>query len=282
MLDGIEALLALERTGTISEAAAQLRLTQSAVSKRIQSLENELKFKLTEPDGRRVKLTGKGLAFLDRARLLISELKNLKQIESGNEHRRFSIAVSDSVAASWGPRLIRLAARRFKELEFEIHVHRSTLVEENVKLGKYHLGLCITGTQDPQMVATPVLEEPLVLLSGSGAAVSTESPRLITIEKNSGSWKALEEKILRHPKLKNYELMHVESFAAIVQMVREGFGHGLVPLGIAQTMQVSKKEMLVLSPNIRRQIKLICRKNIAQMPVIEEFQKAMKELAATL
>ena len=56
MIEGIEALLALERTGTISEAAAQLRLTQSAVSKRIQSLTNEVKFKVIEPaPGRYVK-----------------------------------------------------------------------------------------------------------------------------------------------------------------------------------------------------------------------------------
>ena len=62
MLEGLEALFALERTGTISEAAAQLRLTQSAVSKRIQSLQNEVKFLVIEPDGRRVKLTARGIA----------------------------------------------------------------------------------------------------------------------------------------------------------------------------------------------------------------------------
>lgn len=279
MLDGIEALLALERTGTISEAAAQLRLTQSAVSKRIQSLENELKFKLIEPHGRRVKLTSKGLSFLNKARLLISELKNLKQLETDNENKKFSIGVSDSVAASWGPKLIRLAARKLKNVEFEIHVHRSTLVEENVKLGKYHLGLCITTSHDPQMVATTILEEPLVLLTSD---IEIENPKLITIEKNSGSWRDLEDKILRHSKLKGYPLLHVESFAAIVQMVREGFGHGLVPLGIAQTMQMPKKNILILSPNIRRHIKLISRKNIAQLPAIEEFQKQMQALASEL
>ena len=277
MVEGIEALLALERTGTISEAAAQLRLTQSAVSKRIQSLENELKFKLIEPDGRRVKLTGAGHSFLNKARILFSELKNLKQVETENEAKKFSIAISDSIAASWGPKLIRLAAKKIKTLEFEIHVHRSTLVEENVKLGKYHLGLCISSSKDPQMSSTPIFEEPLVFLR-----CQTESNQLITIEKGSGTWKALEEKVMRHPKLKNYDFTHVESFAAIVQMVREGFGNGLVPLGIAQTMQLSKKDILVLSPNIKRQIKLISRKNIAQLPVIEEFQNIIKDLASEL
>ena len=277
MVEGIEALLALERTGTISEAAAQLRLTQSAVSKRIQSLETELKLKLIEPDGRRVKLTATGHNFLDKARVLFSELKNLKQIESDSASKKFSIALSDSIAASWGPKLVRLAAKRLKAVEFELHVHRSTLVEENVKLGKYHLGLCISGSKDQQVFSSLIFEEPLVFLRSP-----TESNTLITIEKSSGTWKAIEEKVTRHPKLKNYDLTHVESFAAIVQMVREGFGHGLVPMGIAQTMQLNKKDILMLSPNIKRQIKLISRKNIAQLPVIEDFQKLLKTLASEL
>ena len=281
MVEGIEALLALERTGTISEAAAQLRLTQSAVSKRIQSLENELKLKLIEPDGRRVKLTATGQNFLGKARTLFSELKNLKQIESDNSSKKFSIALSDSIAASWGPKLVRLAAKKLKAVEFELHVHRSTLVEENVKLGKYHLGLCITSSKehlaDQKVFTSLIFEEPLVLLRSP-----TDTNTLITIERNSGTWKAIEDRVIRHPKLKNYELSHVESFAAIVQMVREGFGHGLVPLGIAQTMQLNKKDILMLTPSIKRQIKLISRKNIAELPVIEEFQKLLKGMATEL
>lgn len=277
MVEGIEALLALERTGTVSEAAAQLRLTQSAVSKRIQSLENELRFKLIEPDGRRVRLTSKGTAFLNKARPLVSELKNLKHLEEEKEVRQFSIAISDSIAASWGPKLIRLATKKLKDVQFEIHVHRSTLVEENVKLGRYHLGLCISSSHDPQLVSSIIFDEPMVFLR-----CENESNRLITIERNSGTWRSLDDKVLRHPKLKNYELTYVESFAAIVQMVKEGFGNGLVPMGIAQTMQLSKKDMLVLSPNLKRQIKLISRKNIAQIPVIEEFQRLIKNLASEL
>ena len=277
MIEGIEALLALERTGTISEAAAQLRLTQSAISKRIQSLENELKFKLIEPDGRRVKLTSKGTLFLNKASPLYSELKNLKYLESTNDIKKFSIAISDSIAASWGPRLIRLAIKKLKSLDFELHVHRSTLVEENVKLGKYHLGLCISPTNHPQMMSTVIFEEPLVFLK-----CSTESNILISIEKSSGTWRALRDKIERHPKLKNYDLIHIESFAAIIQMVKEGYGNGLVPLGIAQTMYPSKKDILMLSPTIQRQIKLISRKNIAQLPLIESFIELIKELAIQL
>lgn len=279
MVEGIEALLALERTGTISEAAAQLRLTQSAVSKRIQSLESELKVKLIEPDGRRVRLTQKGQIFLNKARGLISELKNLKVLETENDTKRYSIALSDSVAASWGPKLIRQASNKIKNTEFEIHVHRSTLVEENVKLGRYHLGLCITNSNDPQLVSEVILEEPMVVITNSSRE---EQNNLITIEKSSGSWRALEDKILRHPKLKSYTITHSESFAAIIQMVKEGYGFGLVPLGLAQTMHVPKTNILMLSPSIKRQIKLISRKNVAQQESITEFKNLLISLGKDL
>lgn len=275
MIEGLEALLALERTGTISEAAAQLRLTQSAVSKRIQSLSDSMKFAVIEPDGRRVRLTPKGQALLDKARPLISELKNLKHLQIESEMNQFSIGVSDSIAASWGPRLLRLAQKKVKNFELQIHVHRSTLVEENVKLGRYHLGLCVSADHDGQFVSELISEESLVLLH-SKFDTDSISKQLITIEPNSATWKVVGEKIQKHPRLKNYNFVYVESFAAIVQMVQEGFGHGLVPIGVALTMGAPKKATQLLIPGIKREIRLISRKNISLLPSIQSFAEALR------
>ena len=57
LLPEIDALMALQRFGTVSEAAVQLRLTQSAVSKRLRSLEDELGYRIVEPAGRKLRLT---------------------------------------------------------------------------------------------------------------------------------------------------------------------------------------------------------------------------------
>ncbi len=281
MVEGLEALLALERTGTISEAAAQLRLTQSAVTKRIQSLQNEVKFSLIEPDGRRVRLTARGIALLDKARPLISELKNLKHVQAENEMSQFSIGISDSIAASWGPRLIRLAAKKEKNISLDIHVHRSTLVEENIKLGRYHLGLCVSPEISNQLVYEVISQEPMVLLSNRFDPES-DSENLITIETNSATWRAIGSDVMKHSKLKNKKLIYVESFAAIVQMVQEGFGHGLVPIGVALTMGAPKKSIHLLIPNVKREIKLISRKNISLLPTIESFVKALKQTSKEL
>ena len=71
--------------------------------------------------------------------------------------------------------------------------------------------------------------------------------------------------------------MTVESFAAIVRMVEEGFGNGLVPFGIATTMGAPKKAIQILLPSIKRPIKIISRKSIALLPSIQEFTKTLRE-----
>lgn len=281
MIEWLEALLALDRTGTISEAAAQLRLTQSAVSKRIQALQTEVGFSVIEPDGRRVKLTAQGLALLDKARPLISELKNLKHSQNTTEFNEFNIGIADSIAASWGPKLLRLATEQNKNIKLNIHVHRSTLVEENIKLGRYHLGLCVSHSNDQQLVNETIAEESMVLIY-SQFKPNSESKHLITIEPNSATWKLLGEKITKHSQLKNYEPIYVESFAAIVQMVKEGFGHGLVPIGVALTMGAPKEATQILLPVIKRQIKLISRKNISQLENVQSLIKSMKQTAKKL
>ncbi|AZZ36119.1 hypothetical protein CIK05_04700 [Bdellovibrio sp. qaytius] len=285
MLEGIEALIALERTGTISEAAAQLRLTQSAVSKRLQALQNEITFKLIEPDGRRVKLTPQAQEFLLRARPLVTELKSLKQLKPENGITRYSIALSDSIAATWGPKLIKQASKKIKNIEFDLHVHRSTLVEENVKLGRYDLGLCIpsSSVNSGNLFSTRITEEPLVFIYNKfDEDAADETTKVITIEKNSGTWRNLEDKLLKNSKLKSSDFVYVESFAAISQMVKEGFGNGIIPLGMAQHLNIPKKGYSLFTPSISREIKLISRKNVATQPAIEEFTSYLFELSKAL
>lgn len=285
MIDGIEALIALERTGTISEAAAQLRLTQSAVSKRLQALQDEVSFKLIIPDGRRVKLTSDALEFLIRARPLITELKNLKQMPLNNGTLRYSIALSDSIAATWGPRLLKLASRKLKNVEFDLHVHRSTLVEENVKLGKYDLGLCIpsSAATAQQLQMTKIVSEPLVFVYNKfDEAAAIETSKVITIEKNSGTWRNLEDKLLKNAKLKNAEFIFVESFAAISQMVKEGFGNGIIPLGVALHLNIPKKGYSIFTPQISREVQLISRKTVASQIPIKELIQHLTEISESL
>src|SRR4051812_44455320 len=128
MLDAIDALVALQTFGTVSEAATRLRLTQSAVSKRLQSLQASLGVTLVEPDGRRLRLTPQAVEFLERAKPLVAELRGLVQPRARAEAPRFSLALADSIASSWGPEIVRAALDVLPEVKLALHAHRSILV----------------------------------------------------------------------------------------------------------------------------------------------------------
>ncbi|MFZ8913437.1 MAG: helix-turn-helix domain-containing protein, partial [Pseudomonadales bacterium] len=60
MIENLETLVTLSKTGTMMEAATVLKISQSAVSKRVAALERQYDRALIERRGRRVVLTAYG------------------------------------------------------------------------------------------------------------------------------------------------------------------------------------------------------------------------------
>ena len=75
----LEHWLALAETGSFSRAAEKLHITQSALSRSIQALEDELGGPLVDRIGKRNELTPLGQAVLQRARRIVHEAAELKQ-----------------------------------------------------------------------------------------------------------------------------------------------------------------------------------------------------------
>ena len=71
--------LALAETGSFSRAAEKLHITQSALSRSIQVLEEELGGLLVDRVGKKNELTALGLSVLERARRIVHEAQELKQ-----------------------------------------------------------------------------------------------------------------------------------------------------------------------------------------------------------
>src|SRR6476661_9815409 len=68
-------LLELSRLGSMHEVAAELRTTTSTVSQTIAALAREAGTPLTEPDGRRVRLTPAGRRLADHAVTVLAALE---------------------------------------------------------------------------------------------------------------------------------------------------------------------------------------------------------------
>jgi DNA-binding transcriptional LysR family regulator len=277
MLSGIDALIALQRFGTVSEAAVRLRLTQSAVSKRIHALQDELGYSIVEPDGRKLRLTPSGVDFLERAKPLLAELRGLKTPGASGAVSHLSLALADSIACSWGPRVLRRALERSTSLELALHSHRSVLVIESVRLGRYHVGLCTDASGATDLIHHSMVDEPILLIhSGLARSPARDAP-LIAIEPATAAWKAIEPALrAHHPNLLSRSIVPVESFSAAVQMVRAGFGDGLIPLGLALENRLDRRCYREL-PSVVRPVALLVRKTVNQLAAFALFRERLLE-----
>jgi DNA-binding transcriptional LysR family regulator len=281
MVGGIDALIALERFGTVSEAAVRLRLTQSAVSKRIRALEDDVGYRIVEPDGRKLRLTAQGADFLERARPLVAELRLLRMPRAIGGISHFSLALADSIAASWGPRVLRRALERAGGIDVDVHSHRSVLVVESVRLGRFHLGLCTDPLAAMDLIHHHLVDEPMALVNSRCVPRASRKSPLITIEPTAASWKAIEPSLhANHPDLLSRSLIRVESFGAAMQMVRAGFGDGLIPLGLLLESRLDRSCYRELHA-VKRPVALLVRKTINQLEGFALLRDRLLEAATT-
>lgn len=99
-LSALTVLDALARTGSVREAAKEVKLSQSAVSHKLKALETRLGFQLTRAKGRGVVLTGEARRYVEAIR---PALAVLRAAHRGRDQARGSldIAVSSGFAATW-------------------------------------------------------------------------------------------------------------------------------------------------------------------------------------
>lgn len=275
MLDGLESLAALERFGTVSEAAVRLRVTQSAVSKRIQALQKAVGFRVVEPAGRRLRLTAEAASLLERARPLIADLRALAMPAGGESVSRYSLGLADSIAASWGPGIVAEALKALPGVEVDLHAHRSVLLIESVRLGRYHIALSSDAPTSAELIHYPVTDEAMVVINSGFARQAARDAPLITIETSSATWRAIEPLLReRQPLLLARRRVPVESFSAALQMVKAGFGDGLAPIGLALETGLDRRCYRPL-PGVSRRVSLLTRKTVNQLASFAKLRDAI-------
>jgi DNA-binding transcriptional LysR family regulator len=283
MIDRIEALQALADAGTMGHAAARLRVTQSAVSKRIGALEAELGAKLIEREGRRVRLTAEAQRLLAEARPLLRDLREVLRPRGAQREQVLRVAATDSLLASWLPGALRAALDRLPALQLELHAHRGPLLLERVRSGDYALGLCPAGAGDAELSMRELTEEPMVIVPSRLLPLpASPTVRVWAIEQRSLTWEAIAARVPRVRKKAGFAIEiagRLESFTALVQVARAGFAHSLVPIGVARDLGVPR-DRLVLVPGLARPIAAVGRRSTFERPGVRSLLATLSDVLA--
>lgn len=147
----VEAFYWVATLKSVTRAAEKLFLTQSAMSSRIATLEEELGVLLLDRRDKQFRLTIAGSRFLGYAQRLL-ELQREIKVEMGSDESRavsMRIGAIESVLHSWLIPWIERLRLDFPELELELSVETSPILVDQVS----------RGTQDLVFAAMPASGE---------------------------------------------------------------------------------------------------------------------------
>lgn len=161
----LKTFLAIAETGSFSLAAERLYVTQPAISKRIQSLENELGAKLFDRVGRQTILTPAGEVFFNRAQSILQQLEDSqREIDnlSGEVTGTLQIGTSHHIGLHHLPPVLKRLHQQYPELILDIQFMDSEAAYREVLTGKLELGIItIPSLATQELNACIVWEDPL-------------------------------------------------------------------------------------------------------------------------
>jgi len=262
------------------EASTDLRISQSAVSKRIAALEKYYDRKLIQKKGRRVELTHHGQRLVDKISPVLSELRDIFIEDMGATSGELIIGVSDAILSSWGPGVFHQIRQRMPDVDFVFHTHRTPVVLNRIRSGEFMVGVC-TGSDmlDTDLQSEVLHRESMVIIpSGLQNIAFPETGRLdvITIEDYSGAWRSFKDDAIR---LGIRRVVSLESFFSVAQMAIAGFGHGLVPIGVARTLKVPASCLINLGEKgLYRPVRFVARKSTYGLPIVSNFYQHLAGL----
>ena len=122
-LDKYQTLMSVVDCGSLTRAAAELGVTQSAVSHSLDSLEKELGFTVIRRSRAGVQLTSEGERLLPAVRGLLAAAEQLNQTASsirGLESGTVRIGAFTSVAVHWLPPVLKEFQQDYPKVDFKL------------------------------------------------------------------------------------------------------------------------------------------------------------------
>jgi len=233
----VEAFYWVASLKSISRAAEKLYLTQSAMSSRIATLEEELGILLLDRRDKQFKLTVAGARFLVYAQKLLELQREVKhEMGSGAAMAvAMRIGAIESVLHSWLIPWLEKLRSDHPGLELELTVETTPILMDQIQRGTLDLVFAVlpASAEGVRNQALPSMEMAFV---GNPALHKKRNYRLeelaemelLTFQKGSQPHVTLLDLFRRHH-MEPKKVHAISSISAMVQLVQGGFGVALLP-----------------------------------------------------
>ena len=285
--DGLQAFVCVAELGSFVKAAQQLHLTQTALTRRIQKLEQLLEVRLLERTTRKVELTTTGRDFLPQARHLVLDAQRTvarvrDKARAGQGH--FTLACVPSLTTHVLPQLIKAYAQLHPGNTLRLHDASSHDVRAAVLDGQAELGIAINGEPHAELEETVLFDDPLTLLCPTPHPLQHHSTvswndlqgvDLIVVSSFMATRMFLDYQLAQRgiALSGHYEVQH---HATAINLVAAGVGCAILP---ASTFENGDRPQVVkiplTHPVVKRRVTLLRRKPASLSPAAQAFHRLL-------
>lgn len=225
----LEVFYTVARRLSFTKAAAELFITQPAVTKHIHELEEQYKAKLFERNGNKIQLTAAGTLLLQRTEDLFAIYRNIEfEMSALNQKQQgvLRLGASTTVSQYVIPPLLAGFRTKFKDVKLNLINANTEQIEEALLNKEIELGIIEGRSKNQSIKYTEFVKDEIVLVSNSknvrnGKEQITvhelKTIPLLLREQGSGTLEVIEHALKPH-KLKLSDLsieMHLGSTESI-------------------------------------------------------------------
>src|SRR5688500_19851942 len=166
----LEIIRAIAETGSFTAAGNKLHVSQSAISRQILLLEEELKEAVFLRLGRRIRITPAGDALLQLSHRLFQDLKDtIAGITDSQESLRGQVRLLGgmTVCLYVFPPLLQELKRQHPDIDLKLVTGSSERCMAHLRAGTGDLALLTIPVDYPDLVTMPVMEEELLLVTAA-------------------------------------------------------------------------------------------------------------------
>lgn len=289
----LQAFVAVAEGLSFRAAAAQLFISQPALSRRIDKLEGVLKVRLLERTSRRVSLTEAGRQFLEHARASIAEMQVALGALSAAAAKRstvVTVACVPSVANYVLPVALEAFSARFPDVRLRVLDESGAQVVQSVVRAEADFGVNFIGVQEAELDFKAIYTEGYVLalqrrhpLARRKTVKWTDlcGSRLISVSARSSN-RVLLDNALARLEARPAVFCEVNHVTAALALADAGVGVTAVPaLAYSKVRYPSLVTVPLVEPEVRRTLGLITRKGAALSAPAQALYALLEDAART-
>lgn len=283
----LEYFQTLARVQNFTRAADELSLTQSALSRSIARLEEELELPLFERKTRGVALNKYGEIFLQHVNRAMDEITIAKQELKDMVdpfHGIISLAFIHTLGPSFIPGLISAFREQYPGIQFQLMQDTTQKIISQLEIGEIDLGFCSPNEQIENISTVPVIDEELFLIvpkehrlaDKNQVDLSEVANDPFVLYKQESGLRDVIDHLCEEAGFKPTSTFEGVGDATIAGFVAANFGVALIPF--IPGLDMTKISLLSVSkPRCRRVIHMAWRTDRYMSPAVVHLKRFIEE-----